>query len=496
MVRYLAKACFALLALSVVGVASLAMAAPRTDLNAGIRLEPPHLDPSAGAAAAIGEIVYANLFEGLTRMAPDGAIVPGLAESWTVSADGKTYTFTLRKGVTFHDGAPFDANVAKFTLDRARAADSVNPQKGLFEPIDAVEVVDPATLKVTLKRPTGAFLFNLAWPAAVMVSPQSAADNKTKPVGTGPFKFERWAKGSQIDLVRNPTYWGKTPALNKISFKIIGDPAAAYAAMMAGDLDAYPIFPANENIPQFQKDPRFTVKIGNTEGKTIVALNNARKPFDDIRVRRALAYGIDRKAVIEGATMGLAKPIGSHYAPQDAGYVDLTGKYPYDPEKAKALLKEAGVSNLKAKLVLPPPDYARRGGEIVAAQLKKIGVDVELVPVEWAQWLSDVFRGKNYDMTIISHVEPMDLDIYARDDYYFNYNNPDYKALYTELAATSDPDKRKALIAEAQEKLADDSVNVFMFLLPKTGVWNAKLDGLWENAPLPVNDFTAVRWRD
>lgn len=496
MVRYLAKACFALLALSVVGVASLAMAAPRTDLNAGIRLEPPHLDPSAGAAAAIGEIVYANLFEGLTRMAPDGAIVPGLAESWAVSADGKTYTFTLRKGVTFHDGAPFDANVAKFTLDRARAADSVNPQKGLFEPIDAVEVVDPATLKVTLKRPTGAFLFNLAWPAAVMVSPQSAADNKTKPVGTGPFKFERWAKGSQIDLVRNPTYWGKTPALNKISFKIIGDPAAAYAAMMAGDLDAYPIFPANENIPQFQKDPRFTVKIGNTEGKTIVALNNARKPFDDIRVRRALAYGIDRKAVIEGATMGLAKPIGSHYAPQDAGYVDLTGKYPYDPEKAKALLKEAGVSNLKAKLVLPPPDYARRGGEIVAAQLKKIGVDVELVPVEWAQWLSDVFRGKNYDMTIISHVEPMDLDIYARDDYYFNYNNPDYKALYTELAATSDPDKRKALIAKAQEKLADDSVNVFMFLLPKTGVWNAKLDGLWENAPLPVNDFTAVRWRD
>lgn len=496
MIRHLAKACLALLALAAVGIAFPAMAAPRTDLNVGVRLEPPHLDPTAGAAAAIGEVVYANLFEGLTRMAADGSIVPGLAESWTVSPDGKTYTFNLRKGVTFHDGAPFDASVAKFSLDRTRAADSVNPQKGLFEPIEAVDIVDPATLKVTLKRPTGAFLFNLAWPAAVIVSPQSAADNKTKPVGTGPFKFERWAKGSQIDLARNPNYWGKAPALNKISFKIIGDPAAAYAAMMAGDVDAYPIFPANENIPQFQKDPRFTVKIGNTEGKTIVALNNARKPFDDIHVRRALAHGIDRKAVIDGATMGLAKPIGSHYAPQDAGYVDLTGKYPYDPEKAKALLKEAGVSNLKAKLILPPPDYARRGGEIVAAQLKKIGVDVELVPVEWAQWLSDVFRGKNYDMTIISHVEPMDLDIYARDDYYFNYNSPEYKALYAELAATSDPEKRKALIGKAQEKLADDAVNVFMFLLPKTGVWNAKLDGLWENAPLPVNDFTAVRWRD
>lgn len=496
MIRSIAKACLALLALSAASIASPAMAAPRTDLNVGVRLEPPHLDPTAGAAAAIGEIVYANLYEGLTRMAANGAIVPGLAESWTVSPDGKTYTFTLRKGVTFHDGTPFDASIAKFSLDRTRAADSVNPQKGLFEPIESTEIVDPTTLKVTLKRPTGAFLFNLAWPAAVMVSPQSVADNKAKPIGTGPFKFDRWAKGSQIDLSRNPTYWGKAPALNKISFKIIGDPAAAYAAMMAGDVDVYPIFPANENIPQFQKDPRFTVKIGNTEGKTIVALNNTRKPFDDIRVRRALAYGIDRKAVIDGATMGLAKPIGSHYAPQNVGYIDLTGKYPYDPEKAKALLKEAGVSNLKAKLILPPPDYARRGGEIVAAQLKKIGVDVELVPVEWAQWLSDVFRGKNYDMTIISHVEPMDLDIYARDDYYFNYNSPEYKALYAELAATSDPEKRNALIGKAQEKLADDSVNVFMFLLPKSGVWNAKLDGLWENAPLPVNDFTAVRWRD
>jgi peptide/nickel transport system substrate-binding protein len=492
----LTKACLAFALFAALAAGSPSMAAPRTDLNVGMRLEPPHLDPTAGAAAAIGEIVYANLFEGLTRMAADGSIKPGLAESWTVSPDGKTYTFTLRKGVTFHDGSPFDASVAKFALDRTRAADSVNPQKGLFEPIETVEVVDPATLKVTLKRPTGAFLFNLAWPAAVMVAPQSAADNKTKPIGTGPFKLDRWAKGASVDLGRNPNYWGAKPALAKISFKFIGDPTAAYAAMMAGDVDAYPIFPANENIPQFQADKRFTVKIGNTEGKTIVAINNARKPFDDIRVRRALAHGIDRKAVIEGATMGLAKPIGSHYAPQDAGYVDLTGQYPYDPEKAKALLKEAGVSTLKVKLILPPPDYARRSGEIVAAQLKKIGVDAELVPVEWAQWLSDVFRGKNYDLTIISHVEPMDLDIYARDDYYFNYANAEYKALYAELAATSDPEKRKALIEKAQRKLTDDSVNVFMFLLPKTGVWNAKLDGLWENAPLPVNDFTAVRWRD
>jgi peptide/nickel transport system substrate-binding protein len=147
-------------------------------------------------------------------------------------------------------------------------------------------------------------------------------------------------------------------------------------------------------------------------------------------------------------------------------------------------------------LVLPPPEYARRGGEIIAQQLKAIGVTVELVPVEWAQWLSDVFKAKNYDLTIISHVEPMDLDIYARDDYYFDYHSDAYKAVITELAATSNEAKRLELIGKAQKILADDCVNVYLFLLPKSGVWNAKLKGLWENAPIPVNDLTQVEWTE
>ena len=143
-----------------------------------------------------------------------------------------------------------------------------------------------------------------------------------------------------------------------------------------------------------------------------------------------------------------------------------------------------------------PPEYARRGGEIIAQQLKAIGIAVEIVPVEWAQWLSDVFKAKNYDLTIISHVEPMDLDIYARDDYYFDYHSDAYKAVMTELAATTDETKRIELIGKAQKILADDSVNVFLFLLPKSGIWNAKLKGLWENAPIPVNDLTEVEWTE
>ncbi len=472
------------------------MATPRTDLNIGLRLEPPHLDPTAGAAAAIGEVGYANIFEGLTRIDHTGKVIPALAARWDISDEGKTYVFHLRTGAKFHDGTPFSAESVKYSLDRARGESSVNPQKILFEAIESVDIVDPASVKVTLKHATGSFLFNLAWPAAVMVSSTSADKNKTDPVGTGPFKFASWVKGSTIELVRNENYWATPAKLDKVSFKVVSDPTAAYAGLLAGDIDAFPNYPAPENLDQFRADKRFSVVVGNTEGKTIMAINNGKKPFDDIRVRQALAFAIDRKAIIDGAMYGIGQPIGSHYAPTDPGYVDLTAQYAYDPYHSKALLREAGVSDLKVRLVLPPPEYARRGGEIIAQQLKAIGVTVELVPVEWAQWLSDVFKAKNYDLTIISHVEPMDLDIYARDDYYFDYHNPTYKAVIAELAATSDETKRLELIGQAQKILTDDSVNVFLFLLPKSGVWNAKLKGLWENAPLPVNDLTEVEWTE
>lgn len=468
--------------------------AQRADLAVGVRLEPPHLDPTAGAAAAIGEVTYANLFEGLTRIDRDGAVVPGLAERWDVSADGLTYTFHLRPGVSFHDGSPFDADDAKFTLERAIAADSVNPQKALLEPVEAIETPDARTLTVRLKRPTAQFPFVLGLPALVVVATETAGSNRTNPNGTGPFRFARWSKGDRIDLVRNERYWGKKPALARATFRVIDDPSAAYAALMAGNIDAYTNFPAPENLPQFEADPRFRVVVGRTEGKTVLAINNASKPLDDIRVRRAIAHAIDRKAIIDGALYGIGEPIGSHFAPQNEGYVDLTGRYPHDPDAARRLLAEAGATDLRLRLVLPPPSYARRAGEIVAAQLRDVGIGVDIVPVEWAQWLSDVFRDKHYDLSIVAHVEPNDLDIYARDDYYFNYRDEAYRKLYAELAAEQDATRRLDLLRRMQEKLADDAANGFLFLLPKIGVWDAKLQGLWENAPIPANDLTEVRW--
>ncbi len=471
--------------------------AAKTSLTMGMVLEPPHLDPTAGAPAAIDEVVYANVFEGLTRINQNGEVKPALAESWEISDDGKIYTFKLRTGVKFHDGSDFDAEDVKFSLDRARAEGSVNAQKALFAAIENVEVTDPATAKVTLSAPTGNFLFNMGWGDAVIVAPESADGNKASPVGTGPFKFEKWAKGSSLDLVRNDDYWGEKVALEKATFKFIADPAAALSAMLAGDVDAFANFPAPESIPQLQADPRFKVVIGSTEGETILTTNNSKPPFDDIKVRQAIAHAIDRKAIIDGAMFGQGTPIGTHFAPHHPAYVDLIGTYAYDPEKAKALLKEAGHGNgIKATLKLPPPSYARRGGEIIAAQLRDIGIDLEIIPVEWGVWVPEVFKGKDYDLTIVSHTEPFDIGIYGRDDYYFAYKSDDFKGVMEKLNAETDTEKRYGLMRDAQQIISKDAVNGYLFQLAKSGVWNAKINGLWENSPVQANDLTGVSWSD
>ncbi len=470
--------------------------AARTDLVMGVVLEPPHLDPTAGAAAAIDEIVYANVFEGLTRIGPDGSVQPALAESWTVSDDGKVYTFKLRSGAKFHDGTDLDAGDVKFSLDRARGEDSTNAQKPLFAQIDSVEAGD-GTVTVTLKQPQGSFLYNMGWGDAVIVAPESADNNKANPVGTGPFKFGNWAKGSSITIVKNPDYWGDAAALDKAEFRIIPDAAAAVPALLSGDVHAFANMPAGDALPQIQADSRFKVVIGATEGETILSTNNKKAPFDNIKVRQAIAHALNREAIIQGNGSGYGTPIGTHFSPANEAYVDLIGTYPYDPAKAKALLAEAGFADgIKATIKLPPPGYARDGGQVVAAQLREVGIDLEIIPVEWAQWLEQVFKAKDYDLTIVSHTEPNDIGIYARKDYYFQYDNADFDAVIAELDVTADQAKRKELFGKAQTILANDAVNGFMFQLPKIGVWDAKIEGLWHNSPVQANDLTKVKWTD
>jgi peptide/nickel transport system substrate-binding protein len=474
---------------------SMAIAAPDA-ITVGMVLEPPNLDPTAGAAAAIDEVVYANVFEGLTRFGPDGAVLPALAEAWEVSSDGRVWTFFLRSDVTFHDGTTFDGFDVEFSLNRARAEGSTNAQKPLFAGIELVEVFEPGVVVVTLSAPDGAFPWKMAWGDAVIVAPESAATLATNPVGTGPFVFSEWVQGDHVTLTANENYWGEKPALARATFRFISDPTAAFAAMMAGDVDAFPNFPAPETLPQLAADPRFKVIVGSTEGETILAMNNKQAPLDNVQVRQAIAHAINRQDIIDGAMFGYGTPIGTHFAPHNPDYVDLTGLSAHDPEKSRALLAQAGVSGLKLRLALPPPTYARRGGEIIAAQLRAVGIETEIANLEWAQWLEQVFNGRDFDLTIVSHTEPMDIDIYARPTYYFQYGRPEFVALLDELKATTDAAARSALLKQAQEMIAGDYVNGYLFELAKTGVANAKIEGLWENSPTQANDLTAVRWID
>jgi len=198
---------------------STALAA-KTDITLGMALEPPNLDPTGGAAAAIDEVVYANIFEGLTRFHADGSVHPALASEWAIENEGKRYVFTLRTGVKYHDGADFTAEDVKFSLDRARGEDSTNAQKGLFANISNVEVVDDTTVAISLENSDGNLLFNLAWGDAIILDTESAASAATDPVGTGPFKFSNWVQGDRIEIERNDEYWGDAVALEKATFSL------------------------------------------------------------------------------------------------------------------------------------------------------------------------------------------------------------------------------------------------------------------------------------
>jgi len=275
----------------------------------------------------------------------------------------------------------------------------------------------------------------------------------------------------------------------------MADDNAQVAAMLAGDIDYLPIVGALETIDQFKDNPQFQVLAGVTEGETLVDINNKKPPFDDVRVRRALAYAIDRQAVIDGAMNGYGTPIGSHFSPAHPYYVDLTGLYPHDPKKAKALLAEAGHPNgFETTLRLPPTTYARRGGEIVAAQLEAVGIRARIIPLEWAQWLDQVFKRAEYDLTIVSHVEPMDVVRYANPEYFIRYDSADFRALVDKAEATVDPAEQKKIWGEAQKKLAEDAAVAPLFQLAKVGVAKKGLKGLWKNAPQPVYPIAEMGW--
>jgi peptide/nickel transport system substrate-binding protein len=481
---------------AVLTLPTLAQAQRRKDsMVLAMALEPPGLDPTTGAASAIAEITLYNVYETLTKINQDGTVSPLLAESWEVSPDLRTYTFKLRKGVKFQNGEPFNASTVKFAFERAGGDKSTNKDKRTFAAMDTVRVIDEHTVVIVNKELDPDFLFLMGQGTAIMVEPKSVESNAARPNGTGPYTLDNWVKGSSLSLKKWPGYRNANAIrLANVSFRFISDPAAQVASLLAGDVDAFPrVTP--RGVPQFRGNNRYQVIVAGSRAKTILAMTNGKKPLDDVRVRRAIAAAIDRKAVIQGAGDGFGAPIGSHYVPGAFGYIDTTAINAFNPDRARALLREAGITTpLELTMTLPPPPYARQGGEVIASMLDKVGIKARLQNVEWAQWLSGTYGQKNYDLTIISHVEPFDLGNFARPGYYWNYSSTKFNQLYDAYKQAPREADRKRLVADIQKLIAEDSPHAFLYQPQWVTIANRNVRGLWTDMPLFCNDISALHW--
>ncbi len=354
--------------------------------------DPDSLDP-ANAESNPSEAVNRMMYENIVKFDEKLKIVPGLATKWEQAKDGLSWTFSLRKGVKFHDGTPFNAEAVKVFIERM-----IGPEKpsrgGLFAPlVSGAEVVDEYTVKILMKQPFAFFLNNLAHSASGIVSPTAlktyGKDIARRAVGTGPFKFVEWVHGDHLTMVRNDDYWGGKPYLDKIEFKTVKEDSARVMMLLSGDAQLIVRIPS-EDIPRLEKDAN--VKLDSTETLRVlfVGVNCYKKPFNDVRVRQALDYAIDKESIVKNIYQGRALVANNLVTPLTTGYVPIKG-YPYDPERAKKLLADAGFPNgLKAKLWSPQGRYPKdfEMAQAVQQQLKKAGIDCTLDTMEWAAYLA------------------------------------------------------------------------------------------------------------
>ncbi len=484
----------ALLVPAVAPVATRAQA-PRA-LVVQAATEPPGLDLTATPASATAAVIFYNVQEALVKVDRHGKLVPWLAERWHTS-DNRNYTFFLKRGVRFHNGREVRAADVKYVFDRAVNPETKHPYVKDYEAIGDLVVKDDYTVTFVLKNVNANFLHNLARQGSVIYPREAVETMKSAPIGTGPFRFEDWVRGDRIVLRRNPEYHVKgLPHLDRVTFRFIADPNAVLAALKAGDIDASLFGLGPEHAQDVQKDPRFQVIVGDTTNDVILAMNNSRKPYTDVRVRRAMTHGINKSDVLKGAMFGMGKILGTNVDPLNPYYVDMSKAMPYDPAKAKQLLTEAGYPNgfdtvLK---VAPQYYYTVRSGEVIAENLKKIGVNVKIEQIEWGQWLSRVFREADFDLTIIGHAEAWDIKNYANPKYYFRYDSPKFQELFAKSEVTVDDRARRDVYVQMQKLMVEDAPVVWLFMHPRLAVAKKGVQGLWKDLPASAADLSEVAW--
>ncbi|NDK28209.1 ABC transporter substrate-binding protein [Streptomyces sp. TR1341] len=462
-------------------------------LTVGLVAEPATLDFSTTDGAAIPQALLGNVYEGLVRIDQQGRIQPGLAKSYDRSADGRTYTFHLRNNVKFTNGKAFTADDAVFSINRVRTVWKLKIAQQMDDVRSATKV-DADTVKVTLKRPSNNWLYSMTTRIGAMYSRDGVSDLKEHPVGTGPFEVESWQRGDSLVLKRNAGYWGARPALDTVTLKYFKDSGALNNAMLAGDINVLGAVQAPETLSLFKDKNRFQVIDGSSTSEVVLSMNNSRKPFQDKRVRQAVRYAIDHEALLKTTRAGRGTLIGSQESPSDPWYAGASNRYPYDPAKAKRLLKEAGAEGTSIRMRIPNLPYAVSAAQVVQDQLAQVGLKVQIEPLEFpARWLSEVFDKADYDMSIIAQAEPRDQWIFADPHYYFRYDNPAYARLLQKADAGS-PQEASADYRQALKLLSQDAAADWLYLMPNLMVADKSLRGLPVNQVGEGLEFAGVRW--
>lgn len=435
-----------------------------------VSAEPDSLDPWQSAASDT-EGIFHNVFQGLCLYDEGGEIIPGLAESWDVSEDGRTYTFHLRQGVVFHNGKKFTSADALYSYNSLTGLDGSEAKSGKFGMIEKLEAPDDFTLAITLKEPSASFLSLTT--AAIL--PEGYPDQATHPVGTGPFAFVEYVPSQRVVLEKNQDYYEKgpngetIPQIDRVEIYLMTDTAAVVSALRSGQLDVATMLDADD-AKVLEGD--FDIYRSPQNMPVVLAMNNAQAPFDDIRVRQAVNYALDKNEVIQGAFGGYGTELHSNFSPVMPTYYNdqLDAYYPTDREKAKELLAEAGYGQGLEFSITVPANYQPLidAAQVIIQQLSQVGITADIQTIEWATWLSDVYGGAQYQSTIIGLSGKLDPDAvlgrfestYAKN--FYKFANEEYDSLITQARVELDEEKRAESYKRCQEILAQEAVAAFL----------------------------------
>ncbi len=457
------------------------------------------LDPHKTVKAGTREVMF-NVFEGLVKPTSEGDLVSAVAEDYTISDDGLTYTFTLRDGVKFHNGDTVTSEDVVYSIQRCTSAEetSVVPVEA-FSLITSIEAPDDKTVVITLDQPNNEFLSYLT----TAILPADYTEQDTKPVGTGPFQFVSRTAQDSIVLEKFDEYWGTPAYLDKVTFKIIENSDSLLMSLQSGSIDLCAHLTSTQ-VDQLGEE--FQVLEGTMNLVQALYLNNAVEPFDNELVRRALCYAIDKQAVLDTAFDGYGALIGSSMYPAFAKYFDesLTDYYSYDPEKAKELLAEAGYPDGFDMTVTVPSNYQPHmdAALVLVEQLKAVGVNATIEAVEWESWVSDAYTNRQFQSTVVG-VDASNMTARAllerfastADNNFINYSNEKYDQLFQQAINCYDDEEQTELYKAMEKNLTEHAANVYIQDLADLVALRAGLEGL-EFYPIYVLDLSAVRYAE